>query len=132
MDKLQDEEKRVLEHFWNPTQRIKRSKLPVSVIAFLDDEVLKKPHIPSQAPPVLVILEKLRTRKYVRQSSGGFSQFEYELDVEGNTYLERAHPSLLVLWDNLVARIPRIVVFVVAAIGLISSILGIIQFMGKK
>jgi len=131
MDTLQDEEKRVLEHFWNSDQRVKRSKLPLSVIAFLDDESLKKPHTPSQAPPVLVILERLRTRKYVRQSSGGFSQFEYELDVEGNTYLERAHPSLLVLWDNVVARIPRILIVVVTLIGLVSSVLGIMQYLGK-
>lgn len=132
MTQLQAEEKRVLEHFWNPTQRVKRSKLPLAVIAFLDDEALRQPHKPSQAPAVLVILERLRSSKYVRQSSGGpFSQFDYELDVEGVAYLERAHPRLFVLWDSVLARTPKLVSFLVALISLVASVIGVIEFAGK-
>ena len=133
MSQLQADEKRVLEHFWNPIQRVRRGKLPLSVIAFLDDEALKQPHIPSQTPSVLLILQKLSAKNYVHQFGGGLStQFVYELDVEGVAYLERAHPQLLVLWDSVLARTPRLVSFLVAMIGFIASILGVVDFVSKK
>jgi hypothetical protein len=132
---LKPDEKRVLGHFWNPSRKEIRGKLPLAVLAFLDAEAQGKEYTPTQVPLPLDALPRLAANHFIRQWGGPYSESGYELDVEGRTFIERTHPRLFVLWDRLVERTPRPVAFLTFGFGLFgvfAGILGVIDHYSKR
>ena len=132
MPNLDADGQRVLGHFWDSRGKKVRGKLPLNVLAFLDDEAQGKEHIPSAVPNVLVTLAKLQSDNFVRALGGPYAEKVYELNVEGRVFIERKHPYLFVLWDQLIERTPRIVNFAIVLIGIVASVFGIIDFFRRR
>jgi hypothetical protein len=124
---LSSQEKEYLEYFWNSKKREKHDFLPLDVIAFFELDAKDSSIYEDVKSRVLVDMNHLGDKGYVKKS-GNDTQIKFELDNEGIKFINDAHPKLIVLWEGFFERTPKILSFLIGLIGVVASVLGIIQF----
>jgi hypothetical protein len=127
---LTSNEKRLLSYFWNATAKGIRRSVPLQVIAFLEAE--QRNTDPTDAFEITITgeLVTLAKKGLITQSGGVVSGNPvYSLTQDGTVYVRDKHPRLVVYWQALLERTPALVTFLIALVGLVASILGIVQFL---
>jgi hypothetical protein len=123
---LTDREIRIMEYFWDRGgQRIRRM-VPAMVLIFFERD--REPpgnqeHVTMQTAEAV---GRLVSRKYVRLKLD--MDANVELDVDGIVWLKDRHPLVLQYWQKLLELTPPTLSLVVAAVGFVASVAGLIQF----
>lgn len=120
-------EKKYLEYFWNPKRLELRENVPLAVISFLEGEPID-PSLTTQIDARVQVDMLSLVRKGYIQDTGSGDTAKYKLTTLGAVYVTNKHPRLIVLWDALVARTPRMWRFAVGILAFIASVFGIIDF----
>jgi hypothetical protein len=124
---LSSREKEYLEYFWNSKKREKHDFLPLDVIAFFELDAKDSSIYEDVKSRVLMDMNHLGDKGYVKKS-GNDTQIKFELNNEGIKFINDAHPKLIVLWEGFFERTPKILSFLIGLVGVVASVLGIIQF----
>jgi hypothetical protein len=125
--RLTSGEKRYLEYFWNPKTKTFRESIPLRVISFLEAESWHSSMNDLVDVRVDSDLFSLEIKGYIAPFRKD-DERKYSLTPLGVGYMKDAHPKLIVLWERIFDRTPKLLSLTVTILGLVASVFGIIQF----
>ena len=121
------EENRILEHLWDSSRHCRRQLLPVSVLNFLESDGLHHSLHAVRESEVSVAILGLANKGYIAVSKPAGTE-QLKLTEQGAVYLTQKHPTLFMYWERLLQLTPLWASFLLAVVGFIASVCGIIQF----
>jgi hypothetical protein len=130
---------RMLEYFWNSKRKQERAALPISVAHFFESsDSPDNQHMLIESSTNLVISE-LVAKGYLVRTKRQPDQYNFmvrdedmlTLTSQGLKYLWRRHPPVLLWWTKLLDATPSSVSLLITIIGLVASVVGIIDFLRK-
>ena len=124
---LTENEKRIIEYFWNKEKQKIRSKLPFLVIHFFESDLQREGVEIFVTKELIDSLKLLKARDFIQVEKGDTGD-EITLTRDGALYLTRQHPTVLMYWERVLQLMPSTLSLIVAIIGLIASVFGIVQF----
>ena len=131
LDRLQGDltadHERILDYFWNDKKQVLRPRLPQLVIWFFEADSWHETLGDMIRSRVDVLTIELEIKKYVVAKSDSHGKY-FELSPNGVAYLKDAHPTVMMYWQRFLQLAPPSVSLLVALVGLVASVFGIIQF----
>jgi hypothetical protein len=129
---LNSAERRVLDLLWDQKRREVRKQVPLEVLYFLESDKSRQSNAGTDVH--LIQLEKkgyvstvvAQGKRTILQPAAGHRL--YDVTPQGVAFLKDKHPAVLAYWEKLLQLTPPTVSLAVAAIGLLASVAGLIQF----
>jgi hypothetical protein len=118
---------RIIEYFWNRRKQELRRRLPQSVIWFFETDEWNETLSDMRRAQVDVVTYQLEMKKYIVRKTDKDGTF-FELAPAGVVYLKDKHPTVLAYWKRLLELSPPTLTLLVAIVGFVASVFGIIQF----
>lgn len=118
---------RILEYFWNARKQELRPRLPEAVIWFFETDDWHETLSQMLRSRVDVSTLALSIKGFILTKQDDTGRF-FELAPAGVAYMKDKHPTVLAYWKRLLELSPPMLSLVVAAIGFVASVFGIIQF----
>jgi len=125
---ITEDDERVLEYFWDRRQKKLRGPIPQTVILFFESDGWHATLSDLIRSRVALVTLRLAIKGYLTEHSDSQDQKYYELTKDGTEYLVTKHPTVLAYWEKLLALSPPTASLIVALVGLVASIMGIVQF----
>jgi len=127
--RVEPDEERVLEYFWDPRHENVRRELPEAVILFFEGDDLR-----SVPPDVVKSWAALVTRRLVNEGylvrrTDPSGAERYLLTDGGSRYLLRRHPGMLAWWEKIMSSSPPAATFGAGVVGLLASVVAIVQLL---
>jgi len=129
------DQRRIMDYFWNRRTRSLREHLPTSVIYFLEEagsgnllrdtidfELSGLETDNNHAGANYLGDKKYLARKTLNGENG------YELTGDGKVYMTQRHPPIFQFWEKALELSSPTLTFLVAVVGFVASVVGIIQF----
>lgn len=126
-DELTPDEERVLDYFWNGKEQKQRPRIYQSVIYFFETDSWDETLYDTIRSRVNAVTFDLQNKSYVAQKSDSYGTY-FVLEPKGVAHLKDEHPTVLVYWKRLLELSPPTLSLLVAIIGFVASLFGIIQF----
>jgi hypothetical protein len=128
---LTDDERRLLEYFWNRRKKEIRDRLSEVIINWFETDQ----HDKSMAEIIIAQTDcdmlSLRTKGYI-ESVGSRQPAVYSLTKQGVEYLKDRHPRIIAIWESFLESTPSFWTFIGTLVGLIASALGIYEFIFRR
>ncbi len=125
------DERRIMDYFWNRSRGSHREHVPTVVIHWLEGERgnwdrsrinFELSDLAADNPNYLPSEGSYLAAKTVHDVQG------YELTKAGIAYLTKKHPTVLQYWEKALELSPPTISLLVAVIGFVASAVGIVQF----
>ena len=124
--------KRILEYFWNSKRKQIRDALPLAVVDFFESEESSATFRMLNVSNVNLLIAELIAKGYIDPPVRKPGQVRAEdiltLKRLGLDFLYKRHPYVFVWWTKILDALPSSVSLAMAAVGLVASVLGILQF----
>jgi len=134
---MDERQERILEYFWDPKNQRVRDIVPKSLIYYFEGGQYYDIPIAALAKTTVdVTIIELTHAGYIQDAQikdpthrATFEKEEFlTVTARGMAWLKDAHPTVLMYWNRILELTPAWASLAVAAIGLVASVFGIIQF----
>jgi hypothetical protein len=126
-DAITEDHNRILDYFWNRRTQKLRRRVRELVIWFFETDDSHETLFDVIRSKVHLWTLDLEDKKYITSGTDQYGTF-FELTPKGVAYVKDRHPTVLAYWKRLLELSPPTLSLIVAIIGFLASVFGIVQF----